>query len=50
MLWRGIHNFIVLDMNNLTPRKEENLQYNYVALSVICDSINQKVFEQVKVS
>jgi hypothetical protein len=46
----ALHNFIVLHMNNPTPRNEENLQYNYVALNVICDSINQKAFEQVKVS
>lgn len=40
--------FVVLDMKDLTPREEENLQLNNQALDVIYEDIDLEVFQSIK--
>ena len=40
--------FAVIDPTNPTPREEEKLQFNDIALNTLYDAFDIKVFEQIK--
>jgi hypothetical protein len=42
------NDFVVLDATNPTPRDQENLQCNTMALNTLYNSFDSKVFEQIK--
>ena len=48
-LWGVVEkDFVVLDPNNTTPRDEENLQLNDIAINTFYDAFDPKVFEMIK--
>jgi hypothetical protein len=48
-VWEVTENdFVILDPTSLTPREQENKQCNIMALNTIYNTIDPKVFEQIK--
>jgi hypothetical protein len=48
-MWEIIEKyFVVIDMNDPTPRDEEKLQFNDIALNARYSALDEKVFEQIK--
>ncbi|XP_066342335.1 uncharacterized protein [Miscanthus floridulus] len=48
-VWEAVEkDFAMLDNDNPTPREEEKLQCNDLALNAIYDAMDERVFEQIK--
>ena len=48
-VWEVVEkDFAVIDPTNPTPREEEKLQFNDIALNTLYDAFDIKVFEQIK--
>jgi hypothetical protein len=48
-VWEVTENdFVVLDPTSTTPREQENLQCNTMALNTLYNGFDSKVFEQIK--
>ncbi|XP_066361328.1 uncharacterized protein [Miscanthus floridulus] len=48
-IWDVVENdFVVIDPTSPTPREEEKLQFNDIAINTLYDALDIKVFEQIK--
>ena len=48
-IWQVVEkDFIVLDVNDPTPREDELLQLNDIAVNVLYEALEEKIFEHVK--
>jgi aspartate/methionine/tyrosine aminotransferase len=46
-VWEVVKDFAMINPNNPTPREEEKLQYNDIALNTLYDAFDIKVFEKI---